>query len=245
MNTIALITGGNRGLGFATAEHLARAGTTVIIAGRDAGAVGVAVGRLTEQGLAAESLTMDVVSPESVAAGAAEVTERHGRLDILVNNAGILPEATSSGDHHFVDLDAFTRTLETNVVGVATVTEHFLPLLHRSDGGRIVNVSSTMGSLSDQVDPRSPYFTSAVPAYQASKAAVNSLTIGLAKVLGGTPVKVTAVCPGWVQTDLAPGNREHAPTSAEAAARVVVTAATLPEDAASGTFIDRDGPVAW
>ncbi len=245
MSTIALVTGGNRGLGLATATALARTGATVIIAGRDSDAVATAAHGLLEQGLVAEALTMDVASPESVRAGAEAITDRHGRLDILVNNAGILPEATAIGDHEFVHIGAFARTFETNVIGVATVTENFLPLLRRSDAGRIVNVSSTMGSLSDQSDESSPYYTSVLPAYQASKAAVNSMTIGLSKKLAGTKLKVTSVCPGWVQTDLAPGNREQAPTSADEAARIVVAAATLSEHAASGTFISSTGPVPW
>ncbi len=245
MSTIALVTGGNRGLGLATATALARSGATVIIAGRDDVAVRTAAADLVAQGLSAEALTMDVTSPPSVVAAAEEMAERHGRLDILVNNAGILPEAAATGDHEFVDIDALARTFETNVFGVAAVTEKFLPLLHRSDAGRIVNVSSTMGSLNDQANENSPYYPSVLPAYQASKAAVNSMTIGLSKKLAGTKLKVTAVCPGWVQTDLAPGNREQAPTSADEAAQIVVKAATLPEHAPSGTFLDIAGPVPW
>lgn len=245
MNTIALITGGNRGLGLATATALARTGAIVIIAGRDLDAVNAAVDSLLGQGLRAEALKMDVTSAASVAAGAAEIGARHPRLDILVNNAGILPEATAEGNHEFLDVGALAATFQTNVFGVATVTEKFLPLLHRSDSGRIVNVSSTMGSLGDQSDVQSPYYASVVPAYQASKAAVNSLTIGLSKKLAGTRMKVTSVCPGWVQTDLAPGNRENAPSSAAEAAQIVVTAATLPEHAVSGTFISSTGPVRW
>ncbi|MFC9560458.1 SDR family NAD(P)-dependent oxidoreductase [Agromyces sp. NPDC056965] len=245
MSTIALITGGNRGLGLATATALARTGATVIIAGRDLEAVRCAADGLLAEGLRAEPLMLDVASPASVAEAADEIGERHGHLDILVNNAGILPEASARGDHDFVDLAAFASTFETNVLGVATVTEKFLPLLRRSTAGRIVNVSSTMGSLSDQSDESSPYYSSIVPAYQASKAAVNSMTIGLSKQLAGTPLKVTSVCPGWVQTDLAPGNRDQAPTSADEAARIVVTAATLPDHAESGTFISSGGAVAW
>ncbi|UYO96918.1 SDR family NAD(P)-dependent oxidoreductase [Microbacterium sp. M28] len=245
MNTIALITGANRGLGLATATALARTGATVIIAGRDEQSAQASAADLVEQGLSAEPLTLDVTSATSVAAAAAEIERRHGRLDVLVNNAGILPEATATGGHEFVDVASLVSTFETNVFGVATVTEHLLPLLRRSEAARIVNVSSTMGSLSDQSDPASPYYESIVPAYQASKAAVNSLTIGLSKKLADSPIKVTSVCPGWVQTDLAPGNREHAPTSAEEAAQVVVAAATLPADAPSGTFLSADGPVRW
>ena len=245
MSTIALVTGANRGLGLAAATALARTGATVIVAGRDEAATRDSAQSLVDQGLRAEALTLDVTSTASVAAGAAEIERRHGRLDVLVNNAGILPEATASGAREFVDVPSLIATFETNVFGVVSVTEQFLPLLRRSEGARIVNVSSTMGSLSDQSNPESPFYASVVPAYQASKAAVNSLTIGLSKKLGDGPMKVTSVCPGWVQTDLAPGNREQAPTRAEDAAQVIVKAATLPEDAPSGTFMDIDGPVRW
>ena len=111
--------------------------------------------------------------------------------------------------------------------------------------GRIVNVSTTMGSLNDQADPDSPYYQMIVPAYQASKAALNSVTISLAKKLADTDVKVTSVCPGFVQTDLTPVNREQAPLTADQAATIIATAATLPADAPTGRFIDQNGPVAW
>ena len=162
-----------------------------------------------------------------------------------MNNAGILPEATHDGDHDFMDSDVLLRTFETNVFGAVATIEAFLPMLRASRAGRIVNVSSTMGSLSDQSDPASPYYGTVVPAYQASKAALNSITIGLSKTLADTNIKVTSVCPGWVQTALAPGNRDQAPVPAEAACAVVVQAATLDEHAESGTFIDEQGPVAW
>jgi len=124
-------------------------------------------------------------------------------------------------------------------------TEAFLPLLRRSAMGRIVNVSTTMGSLNDQADPDSPYYQMIVPAYQASKAALNSVTISLAKKLADTDIKVTSVCPGFVQTDLTPVNRAQAPLTADQAATIIATAATLPSDAPSGRFIDQNGAVAW
>ena len=107
-----------------------------------------------------------------------------------------------------------------------------------------MNLSTTMGSLSDQADPGSPYYGTIVPGYQSSKAALNSITIGLAKSLAGTGIKVTSVCPGFAQTDLTPMN-EQAPLTAAQAAQVVLTAATLPDGAPSGTFVDASGPVAW
>ena len=108
-----------------------------------------------------------------------------------------------------------------------------------------MNVTTTMGSLTDQTDPESPYYPVVVPAYQASKAALNNVTIALAKALADTPIKVTSVCPGYVQTDLTPVNREQAPLTASEAAEVLHRAATLPAGAASGTFVDAHGIVPW
>ena len=242
---IALVTGANRGLGFATARALARHGMCVLLGGRDPIRTEAAAAELRTEGLQVGALPLDVTDPDSVAAAAAHATDRHGRLDVLVNNAGVLQEATDTRDHAFADAAMFRRTYETNVFGTVAVTDAFLPLLHRSVMGRIVNVSSTMGSLQDQCDPKSPYYGMILPAYQSSKAALNAVTVALAKKLAGTPITVTSVCPGWVQTDLAPGNRERAPLTPDEAARIVVTAATLAADARSGTFIDSAGVVAW
>jgi NAD(P)-dependent dehydrogenase (short-subunit alcohol dehydrogenase family) len=139
----------------------------------------------------------------------------------------------------------FRETFATNVFGIVALTEALLPLLRASKAGRVVNVSSTVGSLEAQSNPESPWFSMLVPAYQSSKAALNSVTIELAKTLADTTIKVSAVCPGWVQTNLAPGNFVNAPLTADEAAQVVVAAATLPASAESGRFFDNDGPVAW
>ncbi len=245
MPRISVVTGGNRGLGFAVASALARAGDTTIIGGRDASAAQVAAEKIQSEGFAAEAVVLDVDSPDSVAAAAEQVRHRHGRVDVLINNAGILPEATDDQQHEFASIDLFRRTFQTNLFGPVAVIEAFLPLLRRSDAARIVNVSSTVGSLTDQSDPRSPYYELIVPAYQSSKAALNSVTIALSKKLAGSGIKVTSVCPGFVQTDLTPINREQAPLTADEAAETVVHAATLPDAAPSGTFLGRSGPVAW
>jgi NAD(P)-dependent dehydrogenase (short-subunit alcohol dehydrogenase family) len=173
------------------------------------------------------------------------VAQRFGHLDVLVNNAGVLPEATNSEPAEVVDVAMFRTTFDTNLFGAVAVLEAFLPLLRRSPAGRIVNVTTTMGSLTDQTDPESPYYGTVVPAYQASKAALNNVTIALAKALADTPIKVTSVCPGFVQTDLTPANRTQAPLTAAEAAEVLHRAATLPDQAASGTFIDAAGVVPW
>ncbi|KAA1424562.1 SDR family oxidoreductase [Mumia zhuanghuii] len=242
---VALITGANRGIGFATARLLAKHDHHVIVASRNPAAGEEAAQRLAEEGHSASSLALDVTDPTQIRSAVADVSERFGHLDVLVNNAGILPEATEAEPGSDMDVAMFEKTFATNVFGPVAVSSAFLPLLRESTAGRIVNVSSTMGSLTDQSDPESPYYPMMVPAYRASKAALNNVTVALAKALAQTPVKVTSVCPGWVQTDLAPGNRQQAPTPSEVAAEVVAAAATLPEDAASGTFVDAHGTVPW
>jgi NAD(P)-dependent dehydrogenase (short-subunit alcohol dehydrogenase family) len=246
MTKIALITGANRGLGFEIARQLGQSGAKSLVAARDAEKGKQAAAELEAEGLDVDTVVLDIESTSSIEAAAEQVTSDHGRLDILVNNAGILPEATTPDAAKPLDLSLFRRTFETNFFGAVAVTQSFLPLLRRSPAGRIVNVSTTMGSLTDQSDPSSQYYDLVVPAYQTSKAALNGLTIALAKSLAGTPIKVNSICPGWVQTDLGgPANRAAAPLLADDAARIAVTMATLPDDGPSGQFVDRNGTVPW
>jgi NAD(P)-dependent dehydrogenase (short-subunit alcohol dehydrogenase family) len=243
---IALITGANRGLGFEVARQLGRLGVKSLLGARDPEKGAQAAAQLATEGLDAESIVLDVESVSSVEAAAEQVTNEYGGLDILVNNAGILPEATTPDATKPLDLRLFRRTFEVNLFGAVAVTQNFLPLLRRSPAGRIVNVSTTMGSLSDQTNPSSPYYGLVVPAYQTSKAALNGITIALAKTLADTPIKINSICPGWVQTDLGgPDNRAAAPLRAEEAAGIVVTMACLPDDGPTGQFVDRDGTVPW
>ncbi|MFD3613331.1 SDR family NAD(P)-dependent oxidoreductase [Streptomyces atroolivaceus] len=242
---IALVTGANKGIGLAAARRLARECDHVIVAARKPDAGAETADRLSREGFSVSSLSMDVTDPASVRAAAAEVAERFGHLDVLVNNAGILPEATNADPKEVLDLAMFEQTYATNVLGPVAVVEAFLPLVRRSPAGRIVNVSSTVGSLAHQTDPNSPWHSMVVPAYQSSKAALNAITIVLSKALADTSIKVTSVCPGWVQTDLAPGNKEQAPVTPEEAAEVIAQAATLSTADATGTFIDANGPVKW
>ncbi len=244
--TIALVTGANRGLGHATARLLGEAGATVLLGARDTAKAELAAAGLRDEGIECWPLTLDVVSQTSVTEAARWVEREYGRLDVLVNNAGILPEATTPDAGQPLDIDLFRTTFDTNVFGAAAVSQAFLPLLRASEAGRIVNVSSRMGSLSDQLDPSSPYAPMVLPAYQASKAALNGLTIALAKSLGDTGIKVNSVCPGWVKTDLGgPDNRAAAPTPALEAARAVVQMALVSSDGPTGTFVDLAGQVPW
>jgi NAD(P)-dependent dehydrogenase (short-subunit alcohol dehydrogenase family) len=246
MQPVALITGASRGLGYETARQLGQTGAKLIVGARDAASGSRAVDELRSERIDAEMLVLDVDSVASVQAAAAEVQGRHGRLDILVNNAGILPEATEPTGDREVDLDLFRKTFETNVFGAVAVVQEFLPLLRRSERGRIVNVSSRMGSLADQLDPDSPYHGVIAPAYQGSKAALNGLTVALAKLLRETPIKVNSVCPGWLKTDLAGADgRAAAPMTVDEGAGIVVEMALVPADGPSGRFVDRDGVVPW
>lgn len=244
---IALVTGANKGIGLATARQLGAAGVKVIVGARDADKGERAANGLRGERIEADAVVVDVIDEQSVQAAARRVEERHGRLDILVNNAGILPEATESDQLAGpLSLQMFKRTFATNLFGAVAVTEAFLPLLELSPGGRIVNVSSTMGSLADQADPESPYYGFSVPAYQASKAALNSITIGLSKSLAHTAIKVNSVCPGWVQTDLGGDeNRDRAPMTPDRGASIVSQMALIGDDGPTGQFFDLNGPVRW
>lgn len=248
MTNVALITGGNRGLGLETARQLGNRGLKVIIGARGTDGGSEAVERLVAEGIDASAVTLDVTDEHSVKAAAATVGRDPGRLDLLVNNAGILPEATepTGDDGGPIDLAMFRRTFETNLFGAVSVTQEFLPLLERSGQGQIINVSTTMGSLREQLNPDSPYFSLVLPAYQTSKAALNGLTIALAKSLRDHGVRANTVCPGWLQTDLGgPDNRDAAPMTAAQGAETIVELALQPAGGPTGTFVDRDGAVAW
>jgi NAD(P)-dependent dehydrogenase (short-subunit alcohol dehydrogenase family) len=237
MTKVALVTGGTRGIGLEVVRQLAQSGHTVVIGARDAER-----GELVEAGLLAEGLDVasvrcDVTDQAGVAAAADAVAERHGRLDVLVNNAGIAPDEPQPSE---LALELLRATYETNVFGVFTVTKAFLPLVHKSPAGRIVNVSSGAGSLALVSRPNwRPEWNGL--SYNSSKSALNAITVAFAVELRDTPIKVNAVNPGYTATDMSP----EATRSPALAAAVVLRYATLPEDGPSGGFFDESGPIAW
>jgi NAD(P)-dependent dehydrogenase (short-subunit alcohol dehydrogenase family) len=179
---IALVTGASRGLGREVARRLSEAGFTVLAGVRDPSRTAPLPG--------VEVVPLDVTVPASIAAAAAVVKDRHGRLDVLVNNAGILlDEATGLLE---LEGDTLRRTLETNAIGPLLMVQAFAPLMGR--GGRIVNVSSGGGQLSEP--------SSWAPAYCISKTTLNAITVQLAEALKPRGIAVNAVCPGWVRTDM-------------------------------------------
>ncbi len=239
-NRIALVTGANKGIGLEIARQLAQAGVFVIIGARDPGRARAAVEDLATQGLQARSVPLDLNDHESIEAAAETIRAEHGRLDILVNNAGIVDAA--DGPPTASSPEAARRILDTNFVGTLAVTQAMLPLLRKSTAARIVNLSSSLGSLTLNGDPTSPYYSARLIGYNASKAALNMLTIQLAEELRDTPIVVNSVSPGFVKTDL---NGHSGFMTPEAGARLPVEYALLGENAVSGRFVEASGETPW
>jgi NAD(P)-dependent dehydrogenase (short-subunit alcohol dehydrogenase family) len=244
MTRIALVTGANKGIGREIAAHLAALGTTVLLGARDAGRRAEAAAALRAAGGDVHPLALDVTDPASVAAAAVEVERGFGRLDVLVNNAGI------SGGHAAqapgaADLAVIRSVFATNVLGVIAVTEAMLPLLRRSVAARIVNLSSSVGSLARMSDP-GHYFARmpTVLAYAPSKAALNQVTVQYAKALRPEGILVNAADPGPCATDFTAGLPGITRTAADGAA-VAVRLATLPADGPTGAYLAETGPVPW
>ena len=240
--TIALVTGANKGIGKETARGLAALGMTVWLGARDEDRGRAAEAELREGGGDVRFVPLDVTDAAGIAAVAKAIDADHGRLDVLVNNAGIVgtgfdvvPSTTP--------VDALRAAYETNFFGAVAVTNALLPLLRRSAAGRIVNLSSQLGSLTVIGDPASPYAdTPLLLAYDSSKTALNMATVLLARELQGTAIKVNAVSPGYCATDL---NAFTGHLSAADGAKIPVLAATLPDDGPSGTFFGAEGPIPW
>jgi NAD(P)-dependent dehydrogenase (short-subunit alcohol dehydrogenase family) len=217
--SIALVTGGNRGIGLEVCRRLAGAGHEVILGSRDP-----TKGRAVAAGL--RVVQLDVADAESVHRAAEEI----GELDVLVNNAAILYDTWARAET--AELDEVKVALETNLFGAWRTTQAFLPHLRRSAHPRVVNVSSESGSLAGM--------SGGTPAYSVSKAALNALTRMLAAELGRDGILVNAVCPGWTDTDMGQGGRPVADGAAS-----VVWAVELPDDGPTGGFF-RDGrPLQW
>ena len=229
MKKYALITGANKGIGFETARQLAATGMTVFLGSRDLGRGETAAHALRSEGLDATAIALDVTDDTSIAQAVATVSERCDHLDVLVNNAGIYAAGPASSTTR----DSLRRVFETNVFGVVSVTNAFLPLLRKAGAARIVNVSSEVASLGIITDPSSYMFAMQDLAYQASKGAVNWVTIMFAKELIDTSIKVNAAIPGYVSTDLN-GNTGY--ITAAQGAEASVALATLPTDGPTGSF---------
>jgi len=231
---IAVVTGANRGIGFEIARQLARQrGIRVVLTARDEAKAREAAGRLKREGLEVDIHPLDVTRDHGIRAIAEWVEKRYGRCDILVNNAGVMLDPRGS---RVLDSKAQTYldTLETNLLGPLRMIQAMVPLMKKNRYGRIVNLSSGQGQLSDM--------GVGTPAYRVSKTALNALTRTLAADLEGSGVLVNAMCPGWVKTDMGgPG----APRTVEQGADTAVWLATLPDGGPAGGFFRDRKPIPW
>lgn len=244
---IALVTGGARGLGLETSRQLAALGAHVIIGARSVEKAEQAALFLQTQGLAARALKLDVTSEADRAATKVEIERAFGRLDILINNAGILLDSPDGGTpaprQPSEALPSVVReTFEANFFAPLFLTQTLLPLLKRSPAGRVVNVSSIRGSLTHLSDPASPVYPIRALGYDTSKAALNAFTILIAEELRGTPIKINAIHPGWVRTQMG-GERAH--LGIEEGARTAVQYASLDENGPTGGFFFLDERLPW
>ncbi|MQP74583.1 SDR family NAD(P)-dependent oxidoreductase [Stenotrophomonas sp. MYb238] len=239
-NKIALVTGATRGIGAETVRQLAQAGVHTLLAGRSRETAVEQALKLQAEGLPVEALQLDVTDAAGIAAAVREVEQRHGRLDILVNNAGIFRDDLSRAPSAQT-LDTWRETFDTNLFGVVATTQAFLPLLRRSAAGRIVNLSSSLASLALHSDPGFEFRDFKVPAYDASKTALNAWTVHLAYELRDTPIKVNAVDPGSVRTDM----NEYGDLDIATGARGSVRMALLDGDGPTGSFTHLGEVLPW
>ncbi|MFI6445987.1 SDR family NAD(P)-dependent oxidoreductase [Kitasatospora sp. NPDC050543] len=239
--TIALVTGANKGIGYEIAASLGALGWGIGVGARDEQRRNAAVDRLRAAGVEAFGVPLDVTDDASATAAARLIEEQAGRLDVLVNNAAItggMPQEPTR-----VDPATVRTVVETNVIGVIRVTNAMLPLLHRSAAPRIVNMSSSVGSLARQSGPAAEQTAGPVSvAYAPSKAFLNAVTLQYARELSGTNILINVGCPGYVATDL---NGFRGVRTPEQGAAIAIKLATLPDDGPTGQFFNDAGVVPW
>jgi NAD(P)-dependent dehydrogenase (short-subunit alcohol dehydrogenase family) len=233
--TVALVTGANKGLGLEIARQLGKQGITVVMGARSLEKAQNAAKELQAEGIDAHPVQLDVTRAEDIAALPKFFADKFGGLDILVNNAGVSFDFVGEKTG-----DMLRRTYETNVIGPFEITRALLPLLKASPAGRIVNQSSVLGSLTAISSGQGGAF--AVPGYCSSKAALNMLTVIAALDLKDTKVKVNAAHPGWVQTDM--GGKD-ATLHVTDGAKTAVALATLPEDGPTGGYFHLGKTLPW
>jgi NAD(P)-dependent dehydrogenase (short-subunit alcohol dehydrogenase family) len=247
---IAFITGGNRGLGFQTAlllkDGIKKDGIKVVIGSRDLAQGEEAVKKLRAGGVDAEVLQFDITKAADAQTAYDYFNSKYGRLDILVNNAGIAAGTfPGTGPEHSaaeVPAETLHKVFETNFFAQVALTSKLLPLIRKSAAGRIVNLSSILGSLTLQATPGSPIYHAKSFAYDASKTALNAYTVHLAYELRDTKIKVNSAHPGWVKTDM---GGEQAPMELSEGGKTSAALATLPEDGPTGGYFHLGQPLPW
>ncbi|HEV2485927.1 MAG TPA: SDR family oxidoreductase [Terracidiphilus sp.] len=243
---VAFITGGNRGLGYQTALELGRSGIKVVIGSRSLVQGEQALAKLRAAEVDADVLLFDITRSASHQSAYSYFNSKYGRLDILVNNAGIAGGTfPGSGPEHRaadVPLDLLHKVFETNFFSQVALTKALLPLIKKSPAGRIVNLSSILGSLTLHSDPNSPIYHAKSFAYDASKSALNAFTVHLAYELRDTKIKVNSAHPGWVKTDM---GGPQATLELSEGGKTSAALATLGDDGPTGGYFHLDQPIPW
>jgi NAD(P)-dependent dehydrogenase (short-subunit alcohol dehydrogenase family) len=230
---LAVVTGGNKGIGYEICLQLARKGFRLVLTSRDPEKGREARQKLEKEGLDVLHHPLDVTDQASVAAIARYIESEFGRVDVLVNNAGILIDSRSTGVLREKE-ETFRITLETNFYGALRMCQALVPLMQKNHYGRVVNLSSGLGQLDDMGD--------GTPAYRVSKTALNALTRMVASAVEGDNILVNSMCPGWVRTDMGgPG----ASRSVEQGAGTAVWLAMLPHEGPTGGFFRDKKPIPW
>jgi NAD(P)-dependent dehydrogenase (short-subunit alcohol dehydrogenase family) len=240
MPKTAFITGANKGIGFEVARQVGKTGITILLGARNKALGEEAAAKLTAEGITTHFIAIDIADKASITAAAETITNKFGALDILVNNAGIFDHE----DNHptLANLDAVERTWRTNFLGAVAVTQALLPLLLKSPSPRIVNVSSGLGSITQNSDPEYQKWTPNFLGYSASKAALNMFTAQLAYELRDTPIKINSSDPGYTATDL---NAHRGTQTIPEGSAETIRLALLPDDGPTGTYSDNKGIVPW
>jgi NAD(P)-dependent dehydrogenase (short-subunit alcohol dehydrogenase family) len=238
---IALITGANKGIGLETARQLAQKQIIVLLGSRDKAKGESAATKLKSEGLDVRPFEIDVTNEQSVQKAAERVEKEFGHLDILINNAGVMLDDDKKKVSE-QSLETWRRTFDTNLFGLIATTQAFLPLLQKSEAGRIVNLSSILGSITYHATPGSPVYDFKTAAYNVSKSAVNAYTVQLAYELKDSKIKVNAAHPGWVKTEM---GGEGATMEITDGARTSVELATLDNDGPNGAYVHMGKPIPW
>lgn len=239
---VALITGANKGIGLETARQLGKLGVTILVGARDLGRGEEAAEVLRGVGVDAQAVKLDVVNEADRAAVVKLIEKEFGKLDILINNAAVMLDGRKRNETSTTSQKVLRETFETNFFAVVALTQELLPLLRKSEAGRIVNLSSVLASLTLHATKGSPIYDAKTFAYDASKAALNSFTIHLAHELKGTKIKVNSAHPGWVKTDM---GGEGAQMEIVDGAKTSVELATLGEDGPTGGYFHMGDALPW
>ncbi len=242
---IALVTGANKGIGLETVRQLAGQNIKVLLGARDETRGKEAEAKLKNENLDVHFLHLDVDQSDTHEAARKFIEENFGKLDILINNAAIAIDDFKNGTTvptSETPLDIYRQTFETNFFNLIALTNRLVPLVKKSDAGRIVNLSSVLGSLTIHSDPTSDFYHYKIPAYDISKTALNAYTVHLAYELRDTAVKVNAAHPGYVSTDM---NDNQGPMAVEDGAKTSIELATLPADGFTGKFVHLGEELPW